>query len=144
MTDHFSLLANGSAGTVGFILLVVVFVAVAIFFRLAAGSMDKDRIEQYLRARGCKPLEISWDPFGKGFWGEKNDRIYSVRYLDADGTMRSAWCKTNFWGGVYLSDKNPTPPRSARKLPDNLAVLQLEQENEKLREELERLKSQKG
>jgi hypothetical protein len=58
------------------ILLAVV--AVAVVFRLMAGSMDGDRIESYVQQRGGKLRSKSWAPFGKGWVGEKSDRIYEI------------------------------------------------------------------
>lgn len=141
MVEHDLLLADSFHA--GFVLLVVAIIGVAIFFRLMAGSLDKERIEQYLRSRGYEPLEITWEPFGRGFWGEKNDRIYFVRYRDAEGNLCRAWCKTNLWGGVYLSDDDPPPSkRSRHSSPKFSAETLLQKENQKLREEIERLKRQ--
>ena len=138
MAEHPTLLAESFPA--GFVVLVLVIIVVAIFLRLIAGSLDKDRVEQYLRSRGCEPQEVTWEPFGPGFWGEQNDRIYRVRYRDPGGKLRQAWCKTNLWGSVYLSDDESLPIHPGKSTTEMTKVELLEKENQKLRDELERLK----
>ena len=146
MADHTILLvSNGPA--FGFIALVISFAVIGLLIRLAAGSADHDRIRSHLRQRGWEPLDVSWEPFGRGWWGEKNDRIYSVRYRDQNGAEHRAWCKTSLWGGVYLSeDATVSTPRGSTSKPFFIGqtdpVEELRKENEKLRQELERLKRQ--
>lgn len=88
-------------GGLGLLLLLV---GIAIVFRLMAGGLDGDRIEAYLRERGCKVLDRSWAPFGKGWFGEKSDRIYEVVYRDRHGATRRATVKTSMFTGVYLTE----------------------------------------
>jgi hypothetical protein len=64
-------------------------------------SLDKDRIAAYLAERGSRIVSINWAPFGKGWFGEKNDRIYEVVYYDRDGHQHWATCKTSLFSGVY-------------------------------------------
>lgn len=140
MLDYSILLANsGSAAPFAFV--ATALIVLAILGRLFAGSADRERIERYLRDRGCEPLGIEWSPFGRGAWGERNDRVYFVRYRDADGYSREAWCKTSRWGGVFVSDNDIPPVRRspAATQVSALKLAQLERENQKLREELERL-----
>lgn len=127
-----------------FFLLIPVVIVLAIVIRLAAGGMDRDRIEQYVRDRGGKVLDSNWDPFGPGWFGEKSDRIYGVRYLDRDGNEHEAHCKTSMWTGVYFTEdrivryaERPTEPAAASESA-------LEAENRRLREEVERLRRQQG
>ena len=47
--------------------------------------MDKDRITAYVQERGGRIVSINWAPFGRGWFGEKNDRIYEVVYYDREG-----------------------------------------------------------
>ncbi len=87
------------------ILLAVV--AIAIVFRLLAGSMDGDRIERYVQERGGTLRAKSWAPFGKGWVGEKNDRIYEIEYATDSGEIRRATVKTSMLSGVYFTDDRP-------------------------------------
>ena len=50
----------------------------AVLIRLMAGSMDNDRVDEYLRERGGRIIEKRWNPFGKGWFGEKDSRIYEL------------------------------------------------------------------
>jgi hypothetical protein len=54
----------------------------------------------------------SWAPFGKGWFGEKNDRIYEVVYYDARGDQHWATCKTSLLSGVYWADDRITHRRA--------------------------------
>jgi hypothetical protein len=122
----------------GFLILIPVFLALAlaVLFRVAAGGMDHGRIREYVESRGGQVLDSSWAPFGPGWFGEKSDRIYLVRYLDAEGHEHEAHCKTSMMTGVYFTEDRivayaepaPQPPAS------------LEDENRRLREEVERLR----
>lgn len=93
---------------IGFILLVIV-------IRVLAGSFDGDRVEQYIRDMGGELLDKSWDPFGPGWFGEKNDRIYEIVYRDRAGLVHRAHVKTSMLSGVYLTRdrviEGPPPPR---------------------------------
>lgn len=124
----------------GFFLLIPVFIVIAIVVRLAAGGMDHDRVKQYVETRGGKVLNSKWSPFGPGWFGEKSDRLYNVRYLDKDGNEHEAHCKTSMWTGVYFTEdrivnyaEQPAPP-----LPKSESALEVE--NRQLREELERIR----
>ena len=124
----------------GFLLLIPLVLVIALVIRLAAGGLDHDRIKRYVEDRGGQVLDANWAPFGPGWFGEKSDRIYGVRYLDPDGNEHEAHCKTSFWTGVYFTEdrivryaERPAPPER-----------ELEAENRRLREELERLRRQQG
>lgn len=94
-------------------------IATGLMIRLLAGSLDRDRVHQYITRIGGELLESHWDPFGPGWFGEKNDRIYSVRYRDRDGCIHKAHVKTSMMSGVYLTNDTivsrpqpkPAPPR---------------------------------
>ena len=124
-------------------LVIPIVVVIAVVFRLIAGGIDRDRIREYVESRGGRVLEVRWAPFGPGWFGEKSDRIYSVRYLDSSGNEHDAHCKTSMWTGVYLTQDgmvhNAAPP-VARHAP----LSELEAENQRLREELEQLRRQAG
>lgn len=122
----------------GIILLVV---AAAITIRLIAGSMDGERIASYLSERGGKLRKKHWAPFGKGWFGEKNDRIYEVEYENRDGEIRRATVKTSLFSGVYLTGDRIVRRREHAAPTD---IDQLRAENARLAAEVERLKQRQG
>ena len=121
-------------------ILVPIAVIVAVVIRLAAGGLDQDRVSTYIEAQGGEMIDANWAPFGPGWFGEKNDRIYQVRYLDHDGNEHEAFAKTSMWTGVYLTEDRIV--RYAKAPVDQEDVESLEEENRRLRAELERLKRQ--
>jgi hypothetical protein len=129
-----------------FLLLIPLAIGIGIAIRLAAGGMDHDRIREYVESRGGKLIEAGWAPFGPGWFGEKSDRIYAVRYLDRDGSEHEAHCKTSMWTGVYFTEDRIVK-RAERPAPASTPAAsgeELEAENRRLREELERLKRERG
>ena len=125
-----------------FFILIPVFIVLAIVIRLAAGGLDHDRIKRYVEERGGTVLDSNWSPFGPGWFGEKSDRIYGVRYLDQDGNEHEAHCKTSIWSGVYFT-QDQIVKYADRPAPDTAqSESALEAENRRLREELERLRQQ--
>jgi hypothetical protein len=124
----------------GFLLLIPLVIIIAIVIRLAAGGLDHDRVRQYVESRGGRVIEANWSPFGPGWFGEKSDRIYAVRYLDRDGNEHQAYCKTSMWTGVYFTEDRIVTyaDRPAGEKPS------LEEENRRLREELDRMRRQQG
>jgi 5-methylthioribose kinase len=118
------------------LLLIPAAILIVIVVRLAAGGMDRDRIRLYIEERGGKVIDTFWEPFGPGWFGERSDRIYSVRYRDRDGNEHQAYCKTSMWSGVYLAEDRIV--KNAASAPSEVQTL--EAENQRLREELERLK----
>lgn len=82
------------------------FLIVAVVIGLWVGSMslDKSRIEGYVRERGGRIVSISWAPLGKGWFGEQSDRIYEVVYYDRAGHQHWATCKTSMLSGVYWTE----------------------------------------
>jgi hypothetical protein len=121
--------------------LVILF---AVVTRLAAGGMDRDRIREYVEKSGGEVVESQWAPFGPGWFGEKSDRIYDVRYVDKDGNEHEASCKTSLLTGVYFTEDRIVS--QAEQLASNAVeqVNELEAENRRLREELEQLRGQQG
>ena len=81
-----------------------IFIVIAIVFRLVAGSFDGDRVEEYIRKKGWKLIDRSWDPFGPGWFGEKDSRIYQVVYEDEHGNTHKAHVKTSMLSGVYMTN----------------------------------------
>lgn len=119
----------------------ILFVIMALVFRLFAGGMDRDRVRDHIESSGGRLLEKRWAPFGKGWFGEKNDRIYEIRFIDSAGNEHEATCKTSLFSGVYLTGDRivqyaapPTPPMAPF---DSQA-----EENQRLREEIARLKDE--
>jgi len=128
--------------------IVAVFILVAIVFRLGAGGMDGDRIDEYIRSRGGELIDKQWSPFGKGWFGSEKHRLYEIRYYDADGNEHQATCKTNMLAGVYFTEDNIVSyPESCSAVDTQAAVEDPDEfvdslidENQKLREEIERLR----
>ena len=116
-----------------------------LIIRVFAGSMDSDRIDEYIRSKGGELIEKHWAPFGKGWFGSEHQRLYEVRYYDSEGNEHKATCKTSMLGGVYFTEDNivrytdssdrSQEPESSDELVDSLI-----DENQRLKGELERLK----
>jgi len=77
--------------------------ALALTVRLIAGGLDGDRVERYVRDQGWELVDKSWDPFGPGWFGEKDSRIYQIVYRDQRGDLHRAHVKTSMLSGVYLT-----------------------------------------
>jgi hypothetical protein len=157
-SDGFLALSEQIVEVFPFLLIIVV---LAIVFRLGAGGMDRGRIEEYIRERGGRIVSINWAPFGKGWFGEKNARIYEVMYYDRDGDLHMATCKTSLLSGVYWTEDRIAHRRAAwedrlpdydargeplihsiddpepRRAPDD-ELARLREENARLRAEIER------
>ncbi|HZN33047.1 MAG TPA: hypothetical protein VFB80_04480 [Pirellulaceae bacterium] len=139
------LLARGEEGF--FVVAIVVALGIALAIRLLAGTLDHDRIRQYVQQRGGSVRSIQWSPFGHGWFGDKHHRIYEVAYDDADGNPHVATCKTSLWSGVYWTEDQvagrqpfarlPRPPANVFEDPAQLAA-----ENQRLHEEVQRLKQE--
>jgi hypothetical protein len=120
-----------------FWLIIPLVLGVAILFRVLAGSMDKSRIRDYIESRGGQVIDVIWTPFGPGWFGEKSDRIYEVQYIDGDGNEHRAACKTSLWTGVYFTQDDIV---ACAERPGERVVESLEDENRRLRAEVERLR----
>jgi len=127
------------------VLIVIGFLIVALVLRLVAGGWDHDRIRHYVADRGGRVQSIEWAPFGRGWLGSENERIYQVRYVDREGNVHDASCKTSMMAGVYFTEdtvvrfapmpQQQPPPQTAT--PDE--IIALREENERLKEELRRM-----
>ena len=98
------------------------------FFLLAIGAglairvvmhfIDKGRIKNEIEAKGGRIISISWNPFGRGWFFEKNERHYSVTYRDRSGATLASDCKTSLFTGVYWAEgpktDEPKPPLMPR------------------------------
>jgi hypothetical protein len=124
------------------LLVVVAIIFLAFVFRLVAGGMDHGRVHGYISERGGRTIHVHWNPFGKGWFGEKNARIYRVRYEDADGNIHQATCKTSLLAGVYFTEDQIVSRTGETNAASREA--QLEQENRRLRQQLERLRAERG
>ena len=94
--------------------IIIVFIIVAVLIRLMAGSFDGQRVEAYLKQHGWELVSRDWDPFGPGWFGGKNSRIYRITYRDRIGNLHRAHVKTSMLSGVYLTNDHivesaPTP-----------------------------------
>ncbi len=120
----------------------ILFAIAAVIIRLAAGSFDGNRIEAYIRERGWTLVDKSWDPFGPGWFGEKDSRIYQIVYKDTQGDLHKAHVKTSLLSGVYLTQDEIVQKAEAQPSSSETTHLQeLEEENRRLKEELNRLKA---
>jgi hypothetical protein len=142
--DPFVLVARGGESFV--VVAIIAVLAIGLTMRLLAGAIDHQRIRSYIHERGGRTGSIHWSPFGRGWFGDKHNRIYEVAYQDADGQLHAATCKTSFWSGVYWTEDRILPgsiaaPKTAggdfRFLDDPTA---LAAENQRLHTELARLK----
>lgn len=119
-----------------FVIPLVAAVILAIWF--FNGSLDRNRITAYIESRRGKVIAITWAPFGPGWFGGNKERIYEVRYTDHDDNIHQAYARTSMLTGVYFTEDRvvhyETPPI------DKEEVESLEEENARLRAELERFK----
>jgi hypothetical protein len=87
--------------------LVIILVAAVLFGgRILAGSLDYDRIRQYIRKGGGKVIDINRQPFGPGWLGSR-ERIYEVKYETHNGKIHTATCKTGMFAGIYWTGGAP-------------------------------------
>ncbi|MEZ4699457.1 MAG: hypothetical protein R2834_03925 [Rhodothermales bacterium] len=115
--------------------IIAVLLVVLLVYRLIAGSLEGNRVKEYIGSQGGELLESKWSPFGRGWFGEKSDRIYEIRYRDRTGSLHEATVKTSMFSGVYLTEDRIVQPGnlSTPTLPD------LERENARLRQRIAEL-----
>lgn len=109
---------------------IIGFITLIVLIRLAVASFDGDRVENYVRGMGCELIEKSWDPFGPGWFGSQNSRIYEIVYKDRDGRIHRAHVKTSMLGGVYLTND---------RIIEESGTLTVEEEKAALRKRLAEL-----
>jgi hypothetical protein len=146
---------EGAGAVVAVVLVIVAGIGLWVFFM----SLDKSRITEYIQQRGGRVVSISWAPFGRGWFGEKEERIYEVVYYDKSGNQHFATCKTSMWTGVYWTDDRVTHGKSKwydslspSNEPRNPIIKQIPKDAEedaaeelrRLREENARLREQLG
>jgi hypothetical protein len=125
--------------------IVALMIAVAVAVRIIAGVLDHGRIRREVEGRGGRVDEVRWTPFGRGWFGSQNERIYRVRFRDGEGVERAATVKTSALAGVYFTDEDvvrPPGPAAADQAAEREAPsrAELEAENRRLRDELDRLR----
>lgn len=127
-------------------------IVIGLAIRLASDRIDRNRIAAYLGEKGGAVLSTRWTPFGTGWYGSQNERIYRVAYLDRDGNEHHATCKTSLFSGVYFTEDEivrladpvdpPDPPAIPGATPPAPSpeerLARLEEENRRLREQLAR------
>lgn len=118
------------------LLIVIGVIGIAIVFRLIAGSFDGERVEAYIRKNGWELVDRSWDPFGPGWFGEKDSRIYQIVYRDRQGNTHRAHVKTSMLSGVYLTNDHIV---EAMPAPKPSAEMILAAENQRLKERIREL-----
>jgi len=120
-------------GGAGVLIVGVIFLAIV--FRLLAGSMDHDRVDHYIQNLGGELLDKSWDPFGPGWFGEKDSRIYQIVYRDREGRVHQAHVKTSMLSGVYLTNDT---------IVEDPTHASLEDENERLKRRIAELEQERA
>ena len=90
-------------------------------------------------------LDRSWNPFGPGWFGDKNSRIYQIRYEDSEGAIHEAHVKTSMLSGVYLTNDRITKSAPAKAQASSLQPLPtgLAEENARLRARLRDLEGER-
>jgi hypothetical protein len=83
---------------------IAVALVLVIGARLVHGQLDRGRIRAYAAENGWEVLECRWSPYGPGWVGARQARIYAVRYRDREGRSHAAYLKTSMFGGVYLTE----------------------------------------
>lgn len=126
------------------LLILLGFVIVAILIRLIAGTIDTERIESYVRNQGWILLDKSWDPFGPGWFGEKDARIYQIVYKDSHGDVHKAHVKTSMFSGVYLTNDQIVEHATREMRVDTRLIDDLRAENERLRKRIRELEEGKN
>lgn len=98
-------------------LFTLFFLAAVIAFRIVLHFVDKNRIKDEIEAKGGRVLSISWNPFARGWFFEKNERHYNVTYIDRSRTTLSTTCKTSWFTGVYWAEGPSLPESPPRIIP---------------------------
>ena len=82
-------------------LIVSTFLGVGVLSRTIVDRLDRSRIRDAVRDTGGDVVDITWSPFGAGWFGKKSDRIYEVVYRNRAGHELTRTCKTSMFTGVY-------------------------------------------
>ena len=90
------------------------FILAAVGIRVALHFVDKSRIRRELESRGGRVLSIKWNPFARGWFGEKGERHYDIMFRDRSGNDVSTTCKTSLLTGIYWAE-GPTLAEESRR-----------------------------
>ncbi|SHJ45391.1 hypothetical protein SAMN02745181_2106 [Rubritalea squalenifaciens DSM 18772] len=104
-------------------IVIIVIIGLGLAIRLMAGACDKERIANHIRSMDGELVDKRWDPFGPGWYGEKNARIYEIDYKDRDGHLHRAHVKTSMLSGVYLTNDHIIKRVSSPSLAEEKADL---------------------
>lgn len=122
------------------VLVIAGMIACVVTVRLVAGSFDGERVERYVAENGWELVDRSWDPFGPGWFGEQDARIYQIVYRDRQGNLHRAHVKTSMLSGVYFTNDHIVeavrPPAPSREET-------LEEENQRLRQRIRELEDRR-
>src|SRR5688572_20226067 len=123
----------GRMGDAGVVVIFVLVIAAGVVLRLVAGGMDHDRVRSYVESRGGRVLDANWVSFGEGWLGNEHE----------------AHCKTSLFSGVYFAEDrivhHAAADGDARSDTDAASrAAALEDENRRLREEVERLRGEQA
>lgn len=94
--------------------IIVLGLSLSLVVRVAMHFVDKSRIKDEVESKGGRIISISWNPFARGWFFEKNERHYDVTYVDRSGATVSTTCKTSLFTGVYWAEGprlEEPPPR---------------------------------
>jgi hypothetical protein len=83
--------------------IAVVLLAV-LALRVVADQLDRARIRDFVQEHGGTVRSISWQPFGRGWFGERGERVYAIAYVDEAGEEREATVKTSLFSGVWSDE----------------------------------------
>lgn len=100
----------------------VLFIFAAVVIRVVLHFVDKSRIQRELESRGGRVLSIKWNPFARGWFGEKGERHYEVSFRDRSGNNVSTTCKTSVLTGVYWAE-GPSIAEEPRRFQQTLCCL---------------------
>jgi hypothetical protein len=94
--------------------LIMLAIGAALAIRIVLHFVDKSRIQRELESRGAQVNSIRWNPFARGWFGEKGERHYDVTFRDSGGTTISTTCKTSVLTGVYWAEGPSTAEERPR------------------------------
>ena len=85
---------------------ITLIVLAVLGIRIGLHFWDKQNIRVTAEAKGWRNITILWAPFAPGWFFEKGERHYTVRYSDKDDRWHEIYCKTSVLTGVYWRDEN--------------------------------------
>lgn len=106
---------------------------------LILGTLDRRRIERYIESRGGKLLLIRHAWFGRHRLGTRGG-LYVVHFQNHDGSEHEAIFTLECFAGVSVTEDKIVHPAEEAAGEPSPREQELQYENQRLREELERLK----